>query len=88
MSPTGQELKGCPVLILEACKMSTRAAARRVTADPHGWMSMLQAHLSDTNQLPYTGSEETLTVKVIKGSFSCISLSPSLYPHLVPKNVC
>lgn len=60
--------------------MSTRAVARGVTADPNGWMTTLQAHLSHTNQLPYTASEETLKVKVVKCSFSCISLSPSLSP--------
>ena len=66
--------------------MSTRAVAGDVTADPDRRMTVLQTYLSDINQLPYTGSEETLTVKVVKCSFSFISLS--LHPHLVPKNLC
>lgn len=54
--------------------MSTKAVAGDVTADLDRWMTMLQTHLSDINQLPYTGSEETLTVKVV---FSHLSLPPS-----------
>lgn len=57
-----------------------------VTADPDRRMTVLQIHISDINQLPYTGSEEALTVKVVKCSFLFPSLC--LHPHSVPKNFC
>lgn len=42
MSPTGQELKDCPVLSWEAHKMRTRAVAGDVTAGPDRRMTVLQ----------------------------------------------
>lgn len=64
--------------------MSTRVVAEDVTAERDRRMTSLQTHLSDINHLLCPGSEETLTVKVVKCSFSFIAFS--VHPHLVPKN--